>query len=272
MPCSSRLFQDVYRELVAPTEDFETTGVSGPQPSKLHLGDDTSPPAREDAFFLLLALLSDLITFQRSLGNASNLITPVSVSVPQSNPFALFSSQSEAGRIHGQIEQGLSRWHSTFADHASHDILALYCYCRLCLDCPALPQIQRAAQHHSSDECRYAVDSLPADVEISETAINSAWAVLDHAAALSLPYKKRLQGRGGELPSLGPAWMPVVVFHSAMLVWAKIVRRRNTTEGAQENISIRALVAFQVELEAMQWPCCAEMVAKIQDLMSAERR
>ena len=51
-----------------------------------------------------------------------------------------------------------------------------------------------------------------------------------------------------------------------LVVWAKVSL---STDGDRDKQgSIRALVAFKVELEAMQWPCCARMVTTLETLVS----
>lgn len=273
MPSSPRPFQDAYRELVTPSGHLDTPTSTARQPLLTSVND--AGTSRDDAFFLLLALLSDLITLRRSLGNDSNIINPAPLSIAHLNPLSLFSAHSEHDRIQGQIEQALDRWHATFATYVSPDIFALYHFCRLYLTCPALPLIHKASTHVDTDDCRNAVlHGMPAKMDISDMAINHAWAVLDSAAACPMSSDKRSQSQApSSLPlSLCSAWMPVVVFQSALIVWAKIVRRRRETRDSQEHTSIRALVAFQVEIGTMQWPCCTSMVATLQRLMSAERR
>lgn len=277
MPSCSGQFQDVYRGLVTPS------GQNIHQPLLAPLAVDESRKSKDDAVFLLLALLSDLITLRRSLGSETNIINSTAPAIARVNHFPLFSAHTEYSRIQSDIELGLDRWHSIFGSSVGPDVLSLYQFCRLVVACPVLPLIHKAAVCQDVDYSRNAVlHRLPANTEILDVAVNYAWSVLDSAAACPTSLDKRPStwGSSSTTPPQPPpeqqylcsAWMPTVVFQSALLIWAKIVRGRRGSRDTQGNISIRALVAFQVELQTMQWPCCTSMVATLQRLMSTERR
>ncbi|KAB5576325.1 hypothetical protein GE09DRAFT_1185078 [Coniochaeta sp. 2T2.1] len=244
LPSTTTPFHHVYRDLL---QDH----VNGRQPLLFTLDGESS---RDQALLLLLAILTDSITARRSLDSPSNAVNPAHPVAYKLNPFILYSDQAELARIQAQLSLALDRWDVKFGALVSPDIKALALYCRLYLSCPVLSTLHRAVLDNHAISPNLSGPSF--NISVSDESVNYAWAILDTAA--------------GGLPqsSLCPAWMPICVFHAALVVWANIRSDKGGGAGARHG-SIRALLAFKVELEGMQWPCCGNMAAALQDLMSA---
>lgn len=240
-PSSTHAFQDVYRNLLQESS-------AGTQSILLTM-DNSS---RELAVLLLLAILSDSITIHRSLGSAVNLLRREQNNSYRHNPFVPLSAYTELERMKSQLSIALDRWYDKFKSSMSPAIIALYHYSRLYLSCPAIPTLTQVAQHEASSLNQISVDTL----NISARSVSHAWAVLDVAA--TCPHSEE---------GLYPAWMPIVVFHAALVVWANI--KFSTGSDSEKHGSVRALLAFKVELEAMPWPSCTNMARILQNLMSS---
>ena len=248
MPSSTLPFQDVYRNLLE-----ESKGDTQTLPTTIGSG------SREQATLLLLAILSSLITIRRSLGSSANVIGAAQSSAYRHDPFAPLSAHTELERMQGQLSIALDRWHKRFGASAGPEIMALYRYCGLYLSCATIQDLPRLARYQTGpDHLAGQSDTLSAPEDMSnipDDSVNRAWALLDVAAACTKSEQH-----------LCPVWMPVVVFHAALVVWAKTCIRTGDTGNA--NGSVRSLLAFKVELEAMPWPCCTPMAATLQTLMA----
>ncbi|CAM1509684.1 Fc.00g000190.m01.CDS01 [Cosmosporella sp. VM-42] len=245
MPSSTIPFQHVYRDLLQES--------SGSLPL-LFAVDGT--PTRDQAFLLLLAILSDLITVRRSLGGAENAVNPAELEIYKCNPFVPFSDHAELDTIQRQLSLALDRWHTKFEGSIGPDIVALHLYCKLYLCCPAMPNLHQAVQSQGAAFSHLIASGAFLKTGVSDQSVNCAWALLDTVAT-----------RPKSEESLCPAWMPIVIFHAALVVWAKVNVDKGGTRGGYG--SIRALLAFKVELEAMHWPCCTNMAAVLERLMAA---
>lgn len=246
IPGSTVPFLHVYRDLL-----HESRRNS--QPLIATLGS----PSRDQASLLLFAVLSDSITARRSLGSVNSVVCPASRVDVQHNPFAPSYAHAELERIQSQLSIALDRWNNHFSSSTSSDLVALFQYCRLYLSCPEIPRLDRAACHREFELRDTANFDEPIQVSISDQSVNHAWTLLDAAAKVR---------KSQEM--LCPAWMPIVVFHASLVVWAKISLGTKSGRETHTHGSIRTLLAFKVELEAMHWPCCVQMGATLEKLMS----
>ncbi len=242
-PSSTLGFQDIYRSLLQESNS-DTQSVMMKMTN-----------CREQAVLLLLAILADTITIRRSLGSALNLANSnVQNNLYKHNPFVPLSARTELERMERQMSTALDRWYIKFESSMAPDIMSLYHYSRLYLSCPVIPTLTRLARYEPSFP-NTSLSDIP-EISISARSVSHAWALLDVAA----------RSPASEEVSC-PAWMPIVVFHAALVVWAKT----RVCIGAErdQSGSVRALLAFKVELEAMPWPCCVDMAATLQRLMSS---
>lgn len=208
--------------------------------------------SREQAILLLLAILSELIVIQRSLGAAVNVVSPAQ----KHNPFVPFSRKSELARMQNRLSVALDRWQRFYEDTMSPDIVALFYYCRLCLDCPEMPSLPYLAQYELAFPVK---DSIvgPNEIVISQKSLRHAWTLLDTAAICPKVENE-----------LCAAWLPIIVFQASLVVWADISLAKQGQRGTQA--STRALLAFQIELETMPWPCSAVMAATLHRIISGK--
>lgn len=249
MPASTVLFQHVYRDLLKESSLgrqslLETTG---------------NVSSRDQAALLLFAILSDSITMRRSLGSSTDVINTAQWVAYKHNPFTPGFAHSELERIQCQLSLALDRWYNFFASSMSPDVLALYQYCRLYLSHPGISRLHQAVNSLASPS-QLSDGDLSNKGDMlggSDQSVNHAWTLLD--AAATLPKSQE---------SLSPAWMPIVIFHAALVVWGKITFDNKSGRGSRSYGSVRTLLAFRMELETMHWPCCARMVATLDMLMS----
>ena len=236
MPSSPYKFQDLYRTLSESDND-------SPLPPDLIYQDD--------AFVLLMAILSDSLCLHQSLGQI-DAIANITVKQNMRNPFSPLSPHSELARMRNALSSTLDRWHSAFHTSISSDILALYHYCRMYLSCFQLLELPRIAGYKLvSSSC-----SAASGPSITSMSVSQAWLVLDNAAAR----RKALSSQ-----TLCPAWLPIVVFHASLILWAK----QKYGSGNEDNAygSTKILLPFKIEIEQMTWPCCKEMAATLDRLM-----
>ncbi|KAI0845334.1 hypothetical protein F5Y00DRAFT_246641 [Daldinia vernicosa] len=248
MPSSNIPFQDVYRNL-----------LQGPSVEGQTLLSTMGASSREQAILLLLAILSDSITLRRTLGSAANVINSVQITSYKHNPFVPLSAHTELERMQSRLSKALDQWYINFSGSMSPDVIAFFHYCRLYLSCPEISSLSRLAQYDISSNQHQILASAAAatnTIDISSQSLDHAWALLDVVAAC--------QKSDGILCQ---AWMPIIVFHAALVVWAKV---SFSTGGDRDTYgSRRVLLAFKMELETMHWPCCTKMAMTLQRLMSA---
>ncbi|KAI0105869.1 hypothetical protein F4814DRAFT_429777 [Daldinia grandis] len=247
MPSSNIPFQDIYRSLLQNSSAEVQTLLS-----------TTGASSREQAILLLLAILSDSITLHRTLGSAANVINSVQMTSYKHNPFVPYSAHAELERMQNRLSKALDQWYISFSGSMSPDVIALFHYCRLYLSCPEIPSLSRLAQYGTPSNqtpTQAGVTAATNTINISSQSLDHAWALLDVAA--TCPKSEGI---------LCQAWMPIVVFHAALVVWAKV---SFSTGGDRDTYgSRRVLLAFKMELETMQWPCCTKMAVTLQRLMS----
>lgn len=238
MPCSSYNFQDIYRSL------FDETHT------KASLPDDMMSP--DDAFLILLAIISDILCIHRSLYRILSLSeSQQNTSVHLPNPFVPLTPAAELTRMTKALSLALNVWSDRFHGLMVPEIMAFYHYCRLHLACPQILELPFLAGY--TDPAPN-FDHQP--IVITDEAVRNAWLVLDHSA-------DALSTRTPD--TLCPVWLPVVVFHAALVVWAQ----QSLSELGQNGISgsVRVLLAFKFELERMSWPCSKSMAATLERLI-----
>ena len=244
MPSSPHQFQDIYQILVSGNE------IQLPLPADL--------TAADDAVLLLIAIMSDLLYLKRSL--------PSVITLPRarqalnerfpSNPFIPFAPQTELNRLRSILNSALDNWALQFQSLVAPDILALYHYSRLHLACSDVLDLPRLAGYKPVSGTTTITHR---NINISDRAVRMAWLVLDSAA-------ERSKEMSASSESLCSIWLPICVFHAALVVWAH--QSLNSAQQEEERRSSKMLLlAFKVELESMTWPCCPEMAATLERLM-----
>ena len=197
---------------------------------------------QDDALLLLLALLTDAIYLQRSLGRWSTNPDPI-------NPFAPLSPYTEHQRMLSRLRTALKGWLQSFTSIHS-DIKVLYHYIQLYLTFPEVTSLAAGLGYPD------AVHATKVDSKVPETAAKFVWQILDDTAAAS-------STNGVRLPS---PWLPVIVFHAGLVIWADI---SNCTSAYVP--SKRIVVPFILELQQMSWPCCSSMATTLETLMKDSR-
>lgn len=245
MPSSTLAFRDVYQSLLQ---------LSGTDSERIL--STMGNKSKEQAVLLLLAILSDSITIRRSLGNAANAVGAACAAVSRHDPFVPLSAHTELERMQRQLSQGLDRWYGNFRGSMTQDVMTLFHYCRLYLSCRAIPRLPSLAEYALPSPSQAMAPSTLTDMKISSQSLSYAWALLDASAG----YPKAEY-------ELCPAWMPIAVFHAALVVWANT--SFSVGEDGNRHESKRVLLAFRVELEAMHWPCCVDMAETLRRLMSS---
>lgn len=239
MPDSPLEFQDVYHTLL------DDRAVHNELPMEV-----TSP---DDALLLLMAVVSDILYLRGSLGQVVRQAANASNKPTRRNPFVPLTPHSELDRMETVLSLALNKWHARFHTSAPPELMAFYHYCRMYLACKHLLDLPKIAGYRNERS-----DSISGnEFEFTERAVHHAWIVLDNAAG-------RSQQPSGD--RLLPVWLPIVVFHAGLVVWAKhSLGRARHGEGYG---SARILLAFKVELEGMPWPCCSQMAATLERLMA----
>lgn len=239
MPDSPLEFQVVYRALL------DDRAVQNELPAEV-----TSP---DDALLLLMAVISDILYLRGSLGQVVHRMASADKKPARRNPFIPLSPHSELDRMETLLSVALDKWHGRFHTSVPPELVAFYHYCRMYLACKYLLDLPKIAGYRQQRS-----DSTSStELEITERAAHHAWLVLDSAAGRSRP-------PSGD--SLLQVWLPIVVFHASLVVWAKhSLGRARHGEGFG---SAKILLAFKVELEGMPWPCCSQMAATLDRLMA----
>ena len=202
---------------------------------------DTLPPevqGREDALLLLLALFTDAMYLQRSLSRWSGNPDPI-------NPFVPLSPHTEHQRMLSILSVASENWAQSFPLIGS-DVMVLYRYCQLYLIFPEITGLPARIGYPET------IKATRPDVQIPETVTKCAWQILDTAAAS--PSKRAMTS---------PLWLPVVVFHAALVIWADIANCTSVYAPSK-----RVLVPFILELQGMAWPCCGKMASTLETLMA----
>lgn len=240
MPGSKAEFQDVYGALIDQRCNCITADA---------LLEVTSD---EDALLLLMAIVSDLIYLRTSLGQIVHTDRWPDQRARRGNPFAPLSSHTELERMENILSLALDRWYRQVHECVSAEIMAFYYYCRLYLTCPHvlnLPSLAGYPDARTPPISSYAFS-------VSEEAVRLAWLVLDSAAMRS-----QLVSGG----CLCPIWLPIVVFHAGLVLWAK--HTFSSVQIGEPKGVRKMLLQFKQELDGMPWPCCEEMAKTIGLLM-----
>ncbi len=247
LPSSQNDFQRMYQVLLQQVDNNieEQTALS------------VESSSQDDAIMLLIAILSDSICLRRSLSHIALLVDPIDASRNAYNPFLPLAPQTELDRMQRSLSRALDRWHRQFHKVVTLEVMALYHYCRLYLSCPTLSCLSSMAGYGAAVPSASSLELGPQKfaVEVSEESISHSWLVLDTTAA-----------RGKSSAPLCPVWLPIIVFHASLAVWAKL---QNTETSKYDTYSsTKVLLAFRAELSAMEWPCCVEMASTLDRLMS----
>ena len=213
--------------------------------------------SEEDAVLLLMAILSDSINLHRSLGRVVDLDDQTNKTDYSRNPFVPLSPYTELKRMREMLVAGLQRWYKQFEGLVSPSTMALYHYSISYLSCNSLRLLPRIAGYPLFGIDTSHTDSVSSlmQVKISDESVGRAWMILDSSA---------LRSKASE--ALCPIWLPVIVFHAALIVWANISRKVLQKQGHRG--SIRSLLVFKVEVESMPWPCCQDMATTLERLIS----
>jgi hypothetical protein len=206
----------------------------------------TSP---DDAFLLLMAVLSEILGVQRSLYKVLSLSESQQHA---SNPFVPLTPAAELTRMNNALSSALDTWHDRFRGVVVPEIIAFYYYCRLHLACPRILELPFVAADPTPSRSKFDHQTM----NITDEAVRNAWLVLDHSADAV---------RTCTLETLCPVWLPIVVFHAGLVVWAQQGLNQPGHSGISG--SVRVLLAFKVELERMPWPCANDMGATLDRLM-----
>lgn len=246
-PFSSVPFQKMYRELC--NETWKPTPPD-PRPEDRVL--------RDQGFLLIMAILSDAITMRRSLGTDRDFMDATAAEVYQHNPFTPLSAREELDRMEEQLWRALDRYDAVYGDSLTSDLQALYQYTRLYISCKGVTSLCRVA--HDATLGAPGLASLYAwgrQNVMRQESVDHAWSVLHFVAK-----------RGSDPATACPTWFPIVTFHAALVVWARISQGRHSAPSARGGENMHALSWFKTELEVMQFPCCTVMVAVLDMLMS----
>ncbi len=246
MPTLSFDFQDVYRILL---------GRDKPAcPLPLGRGGGFSS---DDGLLLLMALLSDLLYLRQSFERVSHPMTCSDRAEIRYNPFIPFTPHMERDHMEARLSLALETWDGWFSAETSSEVQALYRYSRMYLSFDRLLTLPSLSGYGGRDPAV----TLPDGLSITDEAVREAWRVLDSATARTEPtWATRLC----------PIWLPIVVFHAGLVVWAQHVLYTDTSPRYAGNESVRVLQAFKVELDIMPWPCCTEMAATLRRLIEAQ--
>ncbi|KIV94442.1 hypothetical protein PV10_02209 [Exophiala mesophila] len=236
MPCSNLDFQYVYRDLL-------DTTVDGLLPLR--------PTSQDDALVLLMAVVSDLLYLRRSIGQVVQMAASTNKPAPRENPHFPLSAHAELERMEFVLSHALDRWHLQFHTSAAPEIMAFYHYCRMYRSCDRLLDLPALAGHGEMNT----PPATKVDLSVSGETIRQAWLVLDGASMRSHQHSR---------DPLCPIWLPIVVFHAGLVVWAEHGFGREQNSTAYRGAKI--LLPFKIELERMPWPCCREMVATLSRL------
>lgn len=240
MPCSNYEFQEQYQNLLHNSQ------------SSSHLPTDLT--AEYDGFLLLMAIMSDILYVQRSLGPhaksrhipcATGRIEPLKHSVP-------LSPHSEVQQMFEMLSAALGTWVDHFQPHVSSNVMAFYFYGRLHLSCRKILDLPSAAGYNSTTVPQQATAVIST---VSDHDISLAWKILDSVDTRS------------SSAALCPIWLPIVIFHASLVVWAHQESLRIRKDASYS--SRKMLIAFKIELESMPWPCCPEMVVTLERLMDS---
>jgi hypothetical protein len=211
-----------------------------------------------DSLLLLVAILSDAIHMERSLGNLSRLERRTA-SQQQQNQYHILSASRERRQMRDKLLLALTRWKQRYTHPGTGDELSLFFFCQLYLICPALSVLPRLADYTpavSREILQTALDCAQ-DETVSDEAVGCAWDVLESASTGARTNT-----------SLCPIWCPLVVFYAGLVVWARI--RQNEGLGEKSRGTRKQLLAFKNELDQMSWPCCAEMASTLDRLVRVD--
>ena len=237
MPSSPHNFNQIYGFLISGIEQL--------------------PPdlkADEDSLLLLLGICSDILFIQHSFSGLIPIVDPSDQST--SNPYPPLSPSSETLRHHFIFSTALSRWHQHFGLFAGPDVLLMFYFCRMLLAFPDVLKLPKLAGYSSNRRERsvspsISVAALP---RVSDEALDFSWRILENSSIHTVDSGSNVA-----------IWVPVIVFHAGLTVWAHVRQQNSTTKFITG--TLRTLKMFKDELDNLVWPCCAEMSETLDHLM-----
>ncbi len=192
----------------------------------------------DNAFLLLMAILSDLLCMRQSLGRIISLAESTNKPTHRHNPFVPLSPHTELDRIQNLLSSALDRWYNTFHTSTSLEVMAFYHYCKLCLDCDHLLELPHMVAYKPLSPASSSENGMI----ISAKSMRHAWLVPDNAAARS---------KVSSLDSLSPVWLPIIVFHASLVVWA--THSLSNLHESDGYSNAKVLLAFKIELNTIPW-------------------
>ena len=248
MPASSYHFHDVYSSLLA---------HASPLPEDM--------TSQEDGVLIIVALLSDIVLIRTSF----SLLTQTSSSSPdarrvvntvrdQRRPAVPLSPPAELPRMLAKVSRALDRWFQRFSETVSREVLSLFFFCRLYLACPEMRLLPRLAGYRPALPAEHGTARAVLDeILISDDAMRCAWLILDN-----------INVKPTATESACLIWLPIVLFYAALVVWRRLKSGFQLDESYG---TLKILGMFQKELERLPWPCCAEMIKTLENLMHSTR-
>ena len=255
------------------------------------LPDDLSP---DDYLFLLLALLSDIVTLNRivpSLGlQTLDILEARTLGDAQfssqmagvvGDPLAPLSAKSEYFRMRQSLREALSRW-GTWARVSSQEktkpcrvaksSVVLLHFCEMMLEAGPMVDaiLTKVGYIISISELRDAPKAVSTETggfKFSTRSISSAWQAME-----AVDCGEDTTGVADPTPrqTMTPVWFPLVVFYSAIVVWSGMLDNQNTARaGAGINMAKgKVLGVFQNEFRQMKpsWGCLDKMRATLDNL------
>lgn len=229
---------------------------------------------QEDALILLTAILNDVIhvncnflslqfpeivSSQAINGHRQDAVNPsvdrhlIDKNQKLRNPWAPLTAGSEFCRLRVHLLAALSRWEDHFKQHVGSDVLSLYYFSQLQLQCPEIWELPHLAGYGTASINSSERAKSTAQFQISDKAIDLPWHILDHCDKSSR----------SSAPQMA-IWLPIVLFLSALVVWHKI---RCQTSTQKKYGTLKVLGMFKNELAKLPWPCCTEMMRTLDRLM-----
>ena len=236
MPGTGLPLSDVYARLFLPAS------------ASLNLHGSTD----EDAFLLLVGLWSDIVHVQQLSFENLDTGTKRGQNLPRyCDPFAPLSPAVEEARLRDRLSAALSTWHADFAATVPDEMTALWYYCKMVLQSPQILELssqagyvlQGAPQHDETNK----TSRMPT---VNDETSNLAMLVLDHASARNSDTGPRVE-----------IWLPVIVFHAGLAVWAN-----SHSKQLRNDRPVRMLSSFIRVLDWLPWPCCEEMATTLKSL------
>lgn len=203
----------------------------------------TSSP--RDSLIMLLIILNEIVVWEKHLA----------VVVPEIYPADLMRENTPRGpglQYRAMLGRALSKWDRIYSASTTPEIRALYSFCRLYLDYPAVVYLPGFASLVDSPG-----QSAPAREKIQQShhsildGSRHAWGILERAS---------------ERTGIAPPWLPMILYQAALVVWHELTSQAANTRNRG---SLLVLRLFEEELQKMAWPCCSRFVEHLASLRHA---